>query len=666
MPFEQLSNDQALKIVRADFDSAANYRNQNHDWRWLIADALYTGWKQPKFWEGTKIPRAVVSVMVAFEQIESILPRVMQGLFPSPDWFEAVGYGKTTPAAARSVRDTIQAQLGDSNPRETVRRVSKSMLYYGNGIMMSGWNYEVRKALQYIPEFRPKTRRMLNPIDGVYQNMPAPGYHRTIREKVIEEYINQPFLRYVPLRRFYNDPNCPSPIVSEGRFCCLESYMYIDELAALSKCPGYESMPDLHTLWAMSQQNSMSQADSFMSDQEATRRANWMPWTSYSADPAAQRIRVILYFTKDRILWSLDNKAIVYNKPHPIGRLNFYDAFYADLLDRFYAMAITDVVEPEQRVQEGLLGARLDELSLSLHPTTVRKRGSGTPLYQLRVRPGGVAESDDPKNDIIRQYPDNATQNSHLEAQASQMRVQKATGASDMAVLGVGTSSNPAAKTATGAGLMGQAAASRIIYLVENICGTAIEPALQDIHDWNQRFLDPNQMIEAADGEEIDPILVFGAKVKFQMRAAAKMQSKAALLQLMPMTLQAMLNPQLQAQLNMMGMTVDFKEMMQMFMDASGYNKKFDWVRKMTKEEKEALAQKQPSKAETDMALQQDRMTRLKDMQLSKQEFELLMKFIDSRLSETQEEMDEPEGKSKRDKSSESNPRSSGQRYSIQ
>lgn len=632
MPFESISDNQAVRIVRHDYETAANYRYQNHDWRWVIADSLYTGWKTAKYWEGTKVPRSNMPVMVAFEQVESLMPRVMQGLFSEPDWFESAGRGRTSPKAARVVREVILSQLNESNPREVCRRVVKSGIMYGNGIMMVGWNYEARRSLQFIPQFTPKLRRSLNPIDNVMQSVPTSGFNRRIVEKVVEDYVNRPIWQYIPLKQFYVDPNCPSPLPSESRYVIYEVYMAVDDLDALRSQPGFESMPDKFTLWKLSHQNIYTQADTTMSEQESVRRSSWSPHIDQSSDPAAARVKVIRYFTKDRIMWSLNNQFIVYNKPHPIGRITFHDAFYADLLDRFYAMAITDIVEPEQRAQEGLLNARFDELSLILHPTTVKQRNSGTPMYQVRVRPGAVAESSDPKNDIIRQYPPNATAAAHLETQASELRVQKNTGVTDLAMAGVGSSTNPAARTATGAGIQGQAAAARVIYLVENIEYAMIEPALNDTHEYNQRFLDPNQMIEAVAGEDIDPIAVFGAKVKFEMRASAKMQSRQALISLMPMTLQAMMNPQLLAQLAAMGQTVDFVEMMQMFMDASGYRRKFTWVRPMTDAEKQAMASQKPDQNEADMMLQTARLDQLKDMQVSKQEMEILRDLLKTKL----------------------------------
>ena len=89
MPDELWTDDFAKKVVVEDYSRASNYRFQNHDWRWNNADELYLGFTPQKYWEGTKIPRANISVHTAYEQIESLMPRVMSA--------SAVWSGETAP-----------------------------------------------------------------------------------------------------------------------------------------------------------------------------------------------------------------------------------------------------------------------------------------------------------------------------------------------------------------------------------------------------------------------------------------------------------------------------------------------------------------------------------------------------------------------------------------
>lgn len=635
LPFESLSDSQAGRIVRHSYEMAANYRYQNHDWRWTIADTLYTGFKPVRYWDGTRIPMSHLAVMLAFEQIESWLPRVEQAIFGDGDWFDAEPLRGTTPKIAREARDIIAAQLEPDNPWWQIRQIAKSIATYGNGIATTGFEYRNEKLLQFIPQFEPIMKMTLDPFNGQWIEMPTGKFKRTITETEIEEEIQRPYFRYIPLKFFYIDPNCPSGDANAGQYVIYEFPMSVEELDRLGDEPGFEYMPDLHTLQILSQDKPTTQADWTMQSQEASRRVDWSPNVDQSADPAHARIKVQLYTSKHRIIWMLNQRFVVYNEANPLGKINYYNGFYADLLDRFYAMGICDVIESEQRVQEGLLNARMNELSLAIHPTTVRQRNSATPVYQLRVRPGNIADSADPKNDVIRQYPMNATANSHLESQASDLRAQKRTGIDNVSMMGVGGTTNPAMRTATGAGLQGQASHTRNQGSVEIIERMIIEPAITDVFEWDKRFLDPNKMIETLDGREIDPVQIYGANVKFKVRASSRMQSKQAVLTMAPFMMQSMMNPALLSELMAQGKTIDFVDMMNAIMSAAGFNKKWTWIRPMTPQEQQAIqAQKQQSPDVIKMQMQDKRMSALSDMQVNKQEMEMLRSFLDHMMED--------------------------------
>ncbi len=634
LPFQSISDDQAAKIVAHDYDNAANYRYQNHDWRWVIADTLFTGWKPTRYWEGTKIPMSSLSVMLAFEQIESFTPPVMEALFTDLEWFECDPMSGTTPEAAKITRDMMLAQLQESSPQWQLLQVVTSAAMYGNGVLMSGWEYQVKKLLQFIPIYKPVTKRMMHPATGQWIQMPTGKYTREIKQTPMDEEINRPIMRYVPLAHCFVDPNAPSPRVRDHRFFIEESYMAVDELDALRREPGFESMPDKHTLLVMAQQKPNNQSDQTLAEREAARRVSWTPVIDQSTDPAAARCKVVHYNTKDRIIWSINGQFLCYNRPNPIGEITYYDVPYGKLLDRFYAMGIADVIESEQRVQEALINGRLNELALALHPTTVRNRGSSTPIYQLRVRPGAISDSADPKNDMIRQYPTNATATAHLETQASDIRAQRRTGITGPAMAAVGTMSNPMSRTAAGANLQGAASQSRERGFVRLVEMLVIEPMLTDVMEWDRRFLNPDQMIEALNGAKIDPIQIFGAKVKFAMRASSRMQSKQAIVSLFGPTMQAMMNPLLNEQLQAQGKAINIEAFMQMFLDATGANKRFEWIRDLTKPEIQMMQQKMQMQGDqVKMQMQDKRMAALKDMQVSRDEMAMYRDVV-NRLAE--------------------------------
>ena len=108
-----------------DFESAESYRTQNADWRWRTADELYQAWVQQKYWEGTRIPRASIGVYTCFEQVESMLPKILSAVFSDNPWFQADPDGQTTPEQARHWRNVLLEQLDETRVREIHRRCIK-------------------------------------------------------------------------------------------------------------------------------------------------------------------------------------------------------------------------------------------------------------------------------------------------------------------------------------------------------------------------------------------------------------------------------------------------------------------------------------------------------------------------------------------------------------
>jgi hypothetical protein len=626
---QEWSDSFALKIVCDDFSRAENYRSQNHDWRWQNADALYLGYVAQKFWEGTKIPRASIPVFTAYEQIESMVPRVVQALFGDNPWFEASPIGKTTPKAARVSRDTILAQMAETRIKRVVELALRSGLTYGNGILESSWLYQSQMVKKFVPRFQPQRRPIQHPITGQTFSVPSGGFDRVVVEVMEEEYVNRPNVETVSLKDFYIDPNCPTSDPSDARYTVKRLFLDLDYLKSLRALEDF-TIPDDATLTEMAQVKPSTQGDNTKSWQESARMANWQPQVDQTADPGGTRVEVLIYKTDRRIVWVANRSMVFYNRPNPYGRKLQYNFCYTDLLDRFYGLAITDVVEGEQRLQEGVLNGRIDELALNIHPQTVVARSNTEPVYKLRVRPGGVTYSTDPKNDMRREYTQNVTQQAFMETAASDVRVQKITGQNDL----VSGAQNPVARSATGAGLQGQATFSRSQYQVEKVEDNMLGPILTDVHMLNQHHLDPNQMIEAVDGQMIDPMEVFGAKVRFEMRAGSRMASRQGLLQVLPYIMQYAMNPQLNSQLADQGKTLDYEEIFQMLLDSTGYKKKATWIRDMTPQEQQALQAARQNPQNAELQKQRERMAQMATMQQNKGELDLTKVAIQARSDE--------------------------------
>lgn len=616
LPDEPWSDEFAKKVVLRDFEAAANYRSTNHEPRWQTAQMIYTAYVKKRNWEGTRIPRASIPVFLAFEQIESLIPRVIREMFADPRWFESFPMRNTPAEVAREVRDLMLYQGDRMRVQETFRRCLKSALIYGNGIAELSMKQETIRRTAYIPYEEPIIRSMPHPILGV---VPVPtGVKKRIKREKITEEIKQPWVSYVSIFDFYIDPLCASPFVRDARFACRRALKYVDELLELKGQPGFK-IPDKAELLALAKDKASTQGDMIKGQSEAGGYGWWTPTVDSSSDPAAARVEIIAYYTKDRVVWLAGRDKVIYNVPNPMGFIPFYNIGYADMLDRFYCVALTDVVEGEQKLQEGIINGRLDELSLSIHTPMAKKRGVAVSPYQLRRRPDQVLESEDPQKDFFPMFPQNITQQAYVEVTASELRAQKATGVTDLAVLGAPTTGgNSANRTATGVNQQAQAASSRIEYLVANTECTFVEPLLEDWHTLNALYLDPEktQEILGPDSQlaQVENINVMNAQVKLSMRASRRMRSKQALSMNFAQLAQTILNPAFMQQLaSQQQKTINIDEFSSLLFDAIDYPSKKSLFRNMTQEELQSMNQP-PTEVLIKKEMQDDKLDAQADM----------------------------------------------------
>lgn len=594
-PTDQWEPRIALERVKRNFGTDESYRRLNHDWRWKSADELYLGWVQQRYWEGTKIPRSSLSVYLTLEHVESMLPKVLSALFGETYWFDARPYPATSMAEARAVQELLLAQARSANNgtgiREVLRRACKSGLLYGNGIFHLGWQRGTEQKVITIDELRPITAPFPTPM-GVIQ-VPTGRMQRTVRQQAREVDINEPLIEYVSLRDFYIDPNCPSPLPWDAGHCIRRRLVPIKDLARFKGVPDMD-IPDDRILYTLAEQKAVTAGDEGVLYAEALRESSYNRATDYSVSGEDKRVEVLEYWTSDRLVWVFGRRHVAYNVPNPYGFIPFFNIHYVDVLDRFYALAMSDVLEPEQRLQQSIINARVDELSLSIHPPMIKRRGVPIPVSQLRRRPGLITETDDVEADLKAQEVANVTQQAYVEVAASEVRAQRRDGISELAILGTpGTPSN-VGRTATGVQTLSSASHNRISGFIENAQEQAIVPFLDRLLQLNQKFNTQQDVVKilGADGQliQLDARALINAQLRFEMRGASRMSSKAALLQVLPLVVQTLLNPEVIGMLHQEGKTVEIGEIINMVLDATSYRPhKTSLIRALSPQEQAAL-----------------------------------------------------------------------------
>ncbi len=588
----------ALKRVKRNFEHAENYVRLNHAWRWGNADELYLGWMQQKYWEGTKIPRSSLPVYLTFEHIESALPQDIQALFGEPQWFDMRPYPVTTAQESAAIHELLLAQNRGLNNgtgiREIFRKTCKSARLYGNGIIYQGWKRGTEQKLVTIDQLVPERQTLNIPGFGAIP-VPTGKMLRQVQHVPQSIEINEPILEYVSLRDFFIDPNCPSPLPWEANYCIRRKLVPIKLIAQLSGQPGF-NIPDLPFLLAMAIGKEHSQSDQARHVGEAMRDATYNPTDDYSVSGEDKRIEVLEYWTSDRLVWLIGRKYVAYNVPNPYGWIPFLNISYADVLDRFYALGMTDILEPEQRLQQSIINARVDELSLMIHPPAKKRRGVPILLSQLRRRPGLVAEMEDPETDLIWEEPRNVTAQAYVEVAASEQRSQRRDGITEMGAMGTPGAGSSINRTATGINTLAGATKFRIGYFIENVQENVIVPMLVHQLELNQRFNTQKDIVEVLGQEgqaiQLSSDSLMRAKIRFEMRAANKATSRSAVMQILPLLIQSALNPEMQRQLAAIGLTMDANNIMNVAMDSVGRGDlKNLLLRKLTPQEIQMMQQ---------------------------------------------------------------------------
>jgi hypothetical protein len=477
--------------------------------------------------------------------------------------------------------------------REVFRKADKSARVYGNGIIYQGWRRAREKRIVTVDETVPVTIPFNIPGAGTF-NVPTGKTRRVIKHVPTEQQVNEPVLEYVSLRDFYIDPHTPDPFPWNASYAIRRKLVTVKALLALRDEPGF-SIPNTGQLLGLAQEKVHASADEARHIGEAMRDGSYHPLSDYAVSGEDKRVEMLEYWTADRLVWVLGRKHVAYNVPNPYGWIPFLNVWFADVLDRFYALGQSDILEPEQRLQQSIINARVDELSLMIHPPAKKRRGIPIAQSQLRRRPGVITEMEDPETDVIWEQPRNVTSQAFVEVAASEARAQRRDGITELAILGTpgqGTSIN---RTATGIQTQSTAARFRIGHFIENIQDSVIVPMLDRFLELNQRFNTQEEVVKilGVEGQAIalDSSALLRANLKFEMRAANKMNSRPAMLAVLPLVVQTLLNPEIMRRLNAEGKTVEIEEIINMVLDATNYRPhKISLIRALTPQEQQALS----------------------------------------------------------------------------
>ena len=550
-PGEEITAETAIALVTRSMQSWEAWRQSNVDPKLKNHDALYYGAIAMRTWPGTTTPRSSLSFPIVFEHVEAALPSIMQALFPSDDWLQAVGEEGGQAQVVKDIRDKLFYDFEHArgkfrgSARPEIATAIKQLLQHGNGGITVRWDADTQKS---VPE-------------------------------------------YVDLRDIYIDPGTSSPDISNATSVIRKVTMTFDQIRAYRGQPGMD-VPDDAKLYSLAGMPFYTPGEQTLQTSEAYRGVFYGPGTSdFQPNPADRKIEVLIFHSATRIIWIIGRAWVMYNEANPYGFIPYFFAPCYEVPGRFYARGISDVQDSNQRYTEALFNARLDNVNLMLNPPRATTQGMLLTPAQQRWAPGQTFQVNNPKEDILSLAPQDVTANVYAELQYIDAAAEKRTGLSGAGVPRSGNMS----RTATGVQAQTTGAASRLQQIVVNIEDYLIIPMLYAMYWINRYHLQPEDQVPARESMDSQTRKVSGAvflnDVSFRIVAASKMLTRERLQSTFPFLIQYLLSGQFVGELQKTGKTIDFDELFRMLQDATGTADLYDLVRPMSPEEQQAMQQ---------------------------------------------------------------------------
>lgn len=624
---EQLDDATALKMVVQDAQTDENFlwtRNIPSEWDKL--DRLYLAKVQTTYWEGTGIPRANLGIPLVLEHVESITPQIISGLFQQDPPFQSSPRPGTSMQDARANDALLGWAVDSCDFREQLRLGLKSALLYGNGVWKYGW----RSCSKKIIEYRRKQAQQFEPLqvggvttDNEYSDDVEPV------EREIE--ISEPTFEWVDLRHILVDSGCRTHDIRKASRVTHRLYLTIEDIDELREYEGY-NIPSRDKLLKIlfppkeePQESLVETSGGTLSvDADFKYRAEARAATT-SANPIGNVFEVLERWDNNRVITVLARKLVIRNAPNEHQEKPFRSVGFVDVLGSWHALGIGYLIGNEQRMQQGVQNAFLDDLSLSLNGMFVRKRGTNTPTQQLRMRPGGVIDSDDEKGvNILQRQPIPIEVFSVLAA--SDSRAQRRTAASEMMVQGVMPAEKSSiTRTKAGVDALTSGTGARLQYFVENIADLVFVPTLEAFRRLIPQKLKPSQIQkilseELKDAYTGDVMAVVNAQVDLTILATAKLAARKGAAATLPLLWQYLTAEPVLNALAEAGKKVNFGELVNMSFDVSGFPNRQDVIVAMTPEDQQRAAMNNPAVQQAQAKQQQMAQAHNNQLQLIEEE----------------------------------------------
>lgn len=550
--FSLKSNAEARQFVYNTYKEYSSYRRSSGiEERWRLADKLYWAKVDPKTWPGTKKLRANLGIPYIFEQIETSQPFIESAIYNNSDgWYKIKPGPNNTPQNARLIQDHLQYRFSIANAELKQSLSINSILRYGLGVLELTWD-------------------TTQPHYKAFQ-------------------VNN-----CNIRDFYIDPSIENHDLDSSRTIIRVTYKTISQLLSLRNNPDF-LIPSENILTAL--YSSSTSFEDILKEEVASYR-------DLNKDKSTERqsliwgdrpLRILISYSKERNIWLVEDKLVIYNQPNPY---NIYPLIFAPCFispDDPYPPGYSDVVSNFQRYATGLVNSHLDHEALDLDPPRAVTGETGIGTQQQFWYPGAqfnVNTNKDIQLLIPRPTPKDISNNlSFMERSVERIVGNNSTG------LGTPRPSN-ANRTYGGMQLQMQGPAYRHSKLIKNIEEYLLKPFVEKAFIIIKHHTNPNEPVYTQNslGEiQMIPGSTLFAPVHICTESSSKMITRQLLQQALPVIFGPFLQFVSSEQFSLQSpYTLDIPEFLSFMFDSLGIGKYYPLLRQKSPEEIQQLQQLQ-------------------------------------------------------------------------
>lgn len=593
----------------------------NKQWNlmWRDSDLLFQSPRPMSVFENTYILEPNVQRFTVAKVCNAIVPQLYKGLFydnppmilrPRPGTSQMVVDAKTS--LFSYLLDTCKFK------RETKWGLEQ-MALLGTGIWKWGKEYkkvQIKKRKATISDL--PTGAITG--DQTEQVVTDEKPNITIEEKI----ICHPFFEWRSLENVLVDPHTPVGDIRLADFVCDVRYMDWYQLNDLQESvtdkdgkvmDGWDFPSDLLELWLPPAP--VDAAPKLRSDQQTfvtgiVHHSQDMQ-IDVSPDSLFRKLEVLEYWDKNRKILVLNRKKVIYTGDNEFKEIPFLSANWWNRPKAFYGMGLGLIVGQNQRVDQGVINAVLKMLSLGVNPIYLRNRNANSPTQMLRSGLGRILTVD---GEIDKAYKLLETPKVPGEVfsalSESQSATESSSGADQMLVQG--SSAGPRSsmgRTATGASTLAGASATRLDGPLDNFIEQVFTPFLYILDRLVFDYMTDREIMDVLGKElgnafRVDMQEFHDAVIEYEVLAGASLAAKRQMAQSLTLITQIFENPTIQQNLaEINGEYIDFKPILNMWMEASEWKNRQDIIKPLTAEMKQRMqAKSQAAQQQSQAAVQ--------------------------------------------------------------